>query len=69
MHSRFLHISFPRKTTDHDRIIAEAAMEKCDVWQYGYKNVSHLSGGQAQWVCITRCIALQTDDMPIAGFE
>ena len=61
LHGRFPHLSYPRRYTDQDRVIAVGAMEQMGIVEYAHKPLYSLSGGMKQNSYIAMALAQETD--------
>ena len=61
LHGRFPHLSYPRRYTDKDRIIAVGVMEQMGIVEYAHKPLYSLSGGMKQNSYIAMALAQETD--------
>lgn len=61
LHGRFPHLSYPRRYSEKDRIIADKAMEKAGIAELSEKQMSSLSGGMRQNAYIAMALAQDTD--------
>ena len=61
LHGRFPHLSYPRRYTDKDRVIAVGVMEQMGIVEYAHKPLYSLSGGMKQNSYIAMALAQETD--------
>lgn len=61
LHGRFPHLSYPRRYTDKDRVIAVGVMEQMEIVEYAHKPLYSLSGGMKQNSYIAMALAQETD--------
>lgn len=61
LHGRFPHLSYPRRYTDQDRVIAVGVMEQMGIVEYAHKPLYSLSGGMKQNSYIAMALAQETD--------
>ena len=61
LHGRFPHLSYPRRYTDKDRVIAVGVMEQMGIVEYAHKPLYSLSGGMKQTSYIAMALAQETD--------
>lgn len=61
LHGRFPHLSYPRRYTDQDRVIAVGVMEQMGIIEYAHKPLYSLSGGMKQNSYIAMALAQETD--------
>ena len=61
LHGRFPHLSYPRRYTDKDRVIAVGVMEQMGIIEYAHKPLYSLSGGMKQNSYIAMALAQETD--------
>lgn len=61
LHGRFPHLSYPRRYTDQDRVIAVGVMEQMGIVEYAHKPLCSLSGGMKQNSYIAMALAQETD--------
>lgn len=61
LHGRFPHLSYPRRYTDRDRVIAVGVMEQMGIVEYAHKPLYSLSGGMKQNSYIAMALAQETD--------
>ena len=61
LHGRFPHLSYPRRYTDKDRVIAVGVMEQMGIVEYAHKSLYSLSGGMKQNSYIAMALAQETD--------
>ncbi len=61
MHGRYPYLGFSRTPQKKDKEIVEKAIEDMELYEYVYKNIQELSGGQRQKVYIAMVLAQDTD--------
>lgn len=61
LHGRFPHLSYPRRYTDQDRVIAVGVMEQMGIVEYAHKPLYSLSGGMKQNSYIAMALAQETN--------
>ena len=61
LHGRFPHLSYPRRYTDKERVIAVGVMEQMGIVEYAHKPLYSLSGGMKQNSYIAMALAQETD--------
>lgn len=61
LHGRFPYLSYPRRYTEHDRALAEKAMDAAGVSSFAQSPLYTLSGGMRQNVYIAMALAQGTD--------
>lgn len=61
LHGRFPRLSYPRRYTDQDRVIAVGVMEQMGIVEYAHKPLYSLSGGMKQNSYIAMALAQETD--------
>ena len=60
LHGRFPYLSYPKRYTENDRIIAAAAMNRMRIQQLANEHLSALSGGMKQNAYIAMALAQST---------
>lgn len=61
LHGRFPHLSYPRRYTDQDHVIAVGVMEQMGIVEYAHKPLYSLSGGMKQNSYIAMALAQETN--------
>lgn len=61
LHGRFPYLSYPRRYSKEDKIIANHAMEQVGIGQLKDRNMSYLSGGERQKVYLAMALAQDTN--------
>ena len=61
LHGRFPHLTYPRRYSQRDRDIADAAMVRLGIFELAERPLSSLSGGMRQTAYIAMALAQDTD--------
>lgn len=61
LHGRFPYLSYPRHYRKEDMILCDKIMRKTGVYDFRYKKMTELSGGQIQKVYLAMVLARETD--------
>ena len=61
LHGRFPYLSYPRRSSSHDREVARKAMEDVGITEFAHKPLYTLSGGMRQNAYIAMALAQETD--------